>query len=116
MVILSVQDGFVTIGSGGSSLKIGQHFRAMALGKELKDPYTGESLGKQESYIGEIEITDVQFKTSQAKIIKGQDKIIESFPNGLIIRPLINNQQSSNPKVTKEKTSKKTEGSSDQDW
>jgi dUTPase len=116
MVILSVQDGFVTIGSGGSSLKIGQHFRAMGLGQELKDPYTGESLGKQESYIGEIEITDVQFKTSQAKIVKGQDKIIESFPNGLIIRPLINNQQSSNPKKTKEKTSKKTEGSSDQDW
>ena len=116
MVILSVQDGFVTIGSGGSSLKIGQHFRAMQLGHELKDPYTGESLGNQENYIGEIEITDVQFKTSQAKIVKGQDKIVKSFPNGLIIRPLINNQQSSNPKTAKEKTSKKTEGSSDQDW
>ena len=116
MVILSVQDGFVTIGSGGSSLKIGQHFRAMQLGHELKDPYTGESLGNQENYIGEIEITDVQFKTRQAKIVKGQDKIVKSFPNGLIIRPLINNQQSSNPKTAKEKTSKKTEGSSDQDW
>ena len=116
MVILSVQDSFVTIGSGGSSLKIGQHFRAMGLGEELKDPYTGESLGKQESYIGEIEITDVQFKTSQAKIVKGQDKITESFPNGLIIRPLISNQLSSSPKITKEKTSKKTEGNSDQDW
>ena len=116
MVILSVQDGFVTIGSGGSSLKIGQHFRAMQLGQELKDPYTGESLGSQENYIGEIEITDVQFKTSQAKIVKGQDKIVKSLPNGLIIRPLINNQQSSNPKTAKEKTSKKTEGSSDQDW
>lgn len=116
MFILSVQDSFVTIGSGGSSLKIGQHFRAMGLGEELKDPYTGESLGKHESYIGEIEITDVQFKTSQAKIIKGQDKIIESLPNGIIIRPLINTQQTSNPKTTKEKTSKKTEGSSDQDW
>ena len=114
--ILSVQDNFVTIGSGGSSLKLGERFRVMGLGGELKDPYTGESLGKQESYIGEIEITDVQFKTSQAKIVKGQDKIVKSFPNGLIIRPLINNQQSSNPKTAKEKTSKKTEGSSDQDW
>lgn len=111
--ILSVQDNFVTI---GSSLKLGERFRVMGLGGELKDPYTGESLGKQESYIGEIEITDVQFKTSQAKIVKGQDKIVKSFPNGLIIRPLINNQQSSNPKTAKEKTSKKTEGSSDQDW
>jgi hypothetical protein len=83
----------------------------MGLGDELKDPYTGESLGKQESYIGEIEITDVQFKTSQAKVLKGQDKIAQRLSSGLIIRPLINNQQSSNPK-----TSKKTEVSSDKDW
>jgi len=116
MAILSIQDSFVTIGSGGSGLKVGQHFRVMGLGEELKDPYTGESLGKQENYIGELEITDVQFKASQAKIVKGQDKIIASFPNGLIIRPLINIQQTGNPKTTKEKTSKKTEGNSDQDW
>ncbi len=109
--ILSVHDNFVTIGSGGSSLKLGERFRVMGLGDELKDPYTGESLGKQESYIGEIEITDVQFKTSQAKVLKGQDKIAQRLSSGLIIRPLLNNQQSSNPK-----TSKKTEESSDQDW
>jgi hypothetical protein len=114
--ILSVQDDFVTIGSGGSSLKLGERFRVMGLGGELKDPYTGESLGKQESYIGEIEITDVQFKTSQAKILKGQNKIIESLASGLIIRPLINSQQSSSSKTTKEKTGKKSEESSDQDW
>jgi hypothetical protein len=109
--ILSIQDNFVTIGSGGSSLKLGERFRVMGLGDELKDPYTGESLGKQESYIGEIEITDVQFKTSQAKVLKGQDKIAQRLSSGLILRPLLNNQQSSNPK-----TSKKTEKSSDQDW
>jgi len=109
--ILSVQDNFVTIGSGGNSLKLGERFRVMGLGDELKDPYTGESLGKQESYIGEIEITDVQFKTSQAKVLKGQDKIAQRLSGGLIIRPLVNNQQPSNPK-----TSKKTEASSDKDW
>ena len=113
---MSLDNFNVVIGSGGDELKIGSRYRVMALGGELKDPYTGESLGKQEVFVGEIEITDVQFKTSQAKIVKGQDKIIESFPNGLIIRPLINTQETSNPKTTKEKTSKKTEGSSDQDW
>jgi len=116
MVILSTDNFNVVIGSGGDELKIGSRYRVMALGKELKDPYTGESLGKQEVFVGEIEITDVQFKTSQAKILKGQDKIIESLPNGLIIRPLINSQQSSSPKTTKEKTGKKTEENGDQDW
>jgi len=116
MMILSLDNFNVVIGSGGDELKIGSRYRVMALGSELKDPYTGESLGKQEVFVGEIEITDVQFKTSQAKIVKGQDKIIESFPNGLIFRPLINTQETSNPKTTKEKPSKKTEGSSDKDW
>ena len=117
MVVLSVQDNSVTIGSGGSSLKIGQHFRVMALGGELKDPYTGESLGRQENDIGEIVITDVQFKTSQAKVIKGQTAIIENFPQGIIIRPLLGNQQPSSTKTSKEKINKKTDdNNSDQDW
>lgn len=116
MTVLSVQDNSVTIGSGGSSLKIGQHFRVMSLGRELKDPYTGESLGRQENDIGEIVITDVQFKTSQAKVIKGQAAVAENFPQGIIIRPLLTSQQSLTPKTNKEKTIKKTDDSSDQDW
>jgi hypothetical protein len=89
MTILSVNANNVVIGSGGDDIKIGQHYRVMSLGAELKDPYTGESLGRQETLIGEIEITDVQFKTSQAKIITGGTQINEKSRKGLIIRPSV---------------------------
>ena len=82
MAIVSVSDGTVVIGAGGDQIKVGDKFRVISLGQELKDPYTNESLGRQEMAIGEIEITDVESKMSQAKIISGNDLINQKFPSG----------------------------------
>jgi hypothetical protein len=54
MAIVSVSDGGVVIGAGGDQIKVGDKFRVISLGQELKDPYTNESLGRQEMAIGEI--------------------------------------------------------------
>jgi hypothetical protein len=88
MAIVSVSDGGVIIGAGGDQIKIGDKFRVISLGQELKDPYTNESLGRQETAVGEIEITDVESKMSQAKIITGNNLINQKFPSGLIVRQM----------------------------
>ena len=88
MAIVSVSDGAVVIGAGGDQIKVGDKFRVISLGQELKDPYTNESLGRQETAVGEIEITDVESKMSQAKIISGNDLINQKFPSGLIVRSM----------------------------
>lgn len=88
IAILAVNTNTVTLGSGGDEIKVGQRYTVMGLGKVLIDPYTNESLGKEEIPLGEIEITDVQAKTTLAKITKGAPDITKQFPQGLIIRPL----------------------------
>jgi hypothetical protein len=88
MAIVSVSDGAVVIGAGGDQIKVGDKFRVISLGQELKDPYTNESLGRQETAVGEIEITDVESKMSQARITSGNDLVNQRFPSGLIVRSM----------------------------
>jgi hypothetical protein len=91
----------------------------MGLGKNLVDPYTGESLGKQEIPLGEIEITDVQAKTTLAKITRGTTEINNQFPQGLIIRPLNKAVMTGNTKAkssSKVNAENKTNADSDADW
>jgi hypothetical protein len=88
MAIVSVSDAGVIIGAGGDQIKAGDKFRVISLGQELKDPYTNESLGRQETAIGEIEITTVESRMSQAKIISGNNLIIQKFSSGLIVRSI----------------------------
>jgi hypothetical protein len=88
MAIVSVSDVGVVIGAGGDQIKVGDRFKVISLGQELKDPYTNESLGRQETAIGEIEITTVESKMSQAKIISGNNLITQKFSSGLIVRSM----------------------------
>ena len=101
MAIVSVSDVGVVIGAGGDQIKIGDKFRVISLGQELKDPYTNESLGRQETAIGEIEITTVESKMSQAKIISGNNLITQKFSSGLIVRSIP--KPAAAPAVTKPK-------------
>ena len=59
------------INQGGEGMHAGQHFRLMAEGQELFDPYTHESLGKTEKQFGVIEVTDVSARMSNARLISG---------------------------------------------
>ena len=83
----------VTLNSGGDFLKKGSMYKVVKLGKELIDPYTKEKLGREEIDIGEIKLTEINAKTSKAKIIKGNEDIAKGFSDGLIIRPLTNKQK-----------------------
>ena len=43
----------------------------MKLGKRLKDPYTGESLGPDEIDVGVVEIKNRTDRTATAKLVSG---------------------------------------------
>ena len=75
--VLIKRDNIVTINRGeGGGVAEGDIFTVYALGEELKDPDTGEILGREEVKMGKVKITQVNAKSSQAEILEdtGIDK------------------------------------------
>ncbi len=84
--IISHVDKTVSLNRGdGTSIQVGQVWDSYALGDEMKDPDTGEVLGRQEVASGKIRVTAVYPKFSQAEIIEdtGIDKgnIVRMHPD-----------------------------------
>ena len=76
--IVSRMDAQVTLNRGdGSALAVGQVWNVFAQGKELIDPDTGASLGKEELNVGKVRITQINPKTSTGEIIEdhGVDRL-----------------------------------------
>jgi len=68
--ILIKRDKEVTINRGeGGGVAVGDTFNVFALGEELIDPDTKESLGREEAKVGKVKITQVNPKTSLADIL-----------------------------------------------
>jgi curli biogenesis system outer membrane secretion channel CsgG len=68
--VLVRRDKEVTINRGeGGGVAVGETFNVFALGQELIDPDTKESLGREEVKVGTVKITQVNPKTSQAEIL-----------------------------------------------
>jgi TolB-like protein len=61
----------IILSQGGVTVAVGQRFRAMLLGDELKDPYTGESLGNVEREIGIVEVQRVDPRVSYGRMVSG---------------------------------------------
>ena len=75
--VLLKRDKEVTINRGeGGGVAVGDTFNVYALGEELIDPDTKESLGREEAKVGRVKITQVNPKTSTAEILEdtGIDK------------------------------------------
>ncbi len=75
--VLIKRDNTVTINRGeGGGVAEGDVFNVYALGEELIDPDTKESLGREEVKVGKVKISQVNPKTSQAEILEdtGIDK------------------------------------------
>jgi curli biogenesis system outer membrane secretion channel CsgG len=68
--VLIRRDNEITINRGeGGGVAVGDTFNVYALGQELIDPDTKESLGREEVKVGTVKITQVNPKTSQAVIL-----------------------------------------------
>lgn len=75
--VLSKRDKQITINRGdGTDIAVGQIWNVFAVGEELIDPDTKESLGREEIIVGKVKIIGVLPKTSTAEIIEdlGIDK------------------------------------------
>jgi len=75
--VLVKRDNEITVNRGeGAGMAVGATFNVYALGQELIDPDTKESLGREEVKVGKVKITHVNPKTSQAEILEdtGIDK------------------------------------------
>lgn len=84
----AVKNKDVFIGQGGKTLHQGDEYSLVMLGDVLKDSYTGESLGREEKQVGTVEITHVQAKQAQAKIVRSSVNVEKLFrPGGFILRP-----------------------------
>lgn len=81
--ILARTGGQITINRGDSAgVVIGQIWNIFSPGKVLKDPDTGEVLGREELLAGKARIVSVEPKFSTAEILEGADKVSE----GMILR------------------------------
>jgi hypothetical protein len=75
--IIAKTDKVVSINRGdGTGVAVGQVWRAFAVGEEMIDPDTKESLGREEVAVGRVKITDVLPKFSKAEVVEdlGIDK------------------------------------------
>ncbi len=87
LVVVSVNGDNLTLGQGGSQIRIGDQMEIFMYGKRLTDPYTKEFLGREETKIGAIEITRVNPKQSHARILESSVDIGAQFePKKFICR------------------------------
>jgi curli biogenesis system outer membrane secretion channel CsgG len=84
--VVMMKDGQVVINGGSETgVKAGERFVVYRAGEEMVDPDTGESLGSEETKIGEIEVVDNNYggkgKASTCKVVSGSN-----FQKGDIVR------------------------------
>ena len=117
--ILNASSSQVVLGQGGKTLNNGDIFKVYQLGKELIDPYTKESLGREEIEVAVIQINNVKPKTSDAKILESLIDLSQSFANddSFIIRPFKKaNYTASKKKKEKPSKLKKFKKEVEEEW
>ena len=99
-------------------IQVGQQFRLIQYGEKVRDSYTKESLGRKESVIGMVEITEVSPKISYGKIINTSIKDLQSKfkPKSFIIRSVPEGAKKSNNIKKQKEMRKKIEEEFDEGW
>jgi hypothetical protein len=67
--IMSIEGDQVMLNRGEGALLKGELLKVYATGEVLIDPETKDNLGYQEAYVGTIQVTDVDTKTSKGMIV-----------------------------------------------
>ena len=97
VVVVSARGKYITLGQGGNNLQRGDKMEIFYYGDPIIDPYTKESLGREEVPIGFVEITRVNSKTSSANYIEGSFDISSNFaPNKFLCRSISSDSKSEN--------------------
>jgi hypothetical protein len=90
LMVVAADDGEIILNQGGELVWVGARYELFALGADLRDPVTGESLGAREKKIGVIEITRSNPKTSVARAVEGAADVAEILKTKKIMCRLLN--------------------------
>jgi hypothetical protein len=87
--VVAVDGTNLTIGQGGITMTRGTEYHLVALGERLSDPYSGESIGRKETIIGRVRITNVQSKQATAEILSLEPSGRNALkPGQTVLRPI----------------------------
>jgi hypothetical protein len=76
----------VVLSQGGQAVKEGTRYQVVAMGKEMKDPQTGQSLGRLESPCCELVIDRVTPNLSYGHLENVRSELDNLPPGGLQVR------------------------------
>jgi hypothetical protein len=92
ITVISIEGNSVVLSQGGKSLYAGSRYLMVSLGKELKDPQTGESLGRVEADCCEVVIDKVSEKLSYGHLENVKVSLDNLPSGGLQVRQKVDNQ------------------------
>lgn len=76
--VVGQSSGEIILNQGGKSIEMGAIYNVYALGDKLIDPYTKESLGRDEVNIGQVQIARINAKISYARLLEGNISKMDS--------------------------------------
>jgi len=82
-VVKKLPSGEIILNQGGITISVGETLDVFSRGEKIFDPYTKESLGTTETWVGTIKITRVLPKMAYAEVYKGD---LAAIKNGSICR------------------------------
>ncbi len=86
VAVIAADGKMMTLNQGGVTVKNGRKYKLVQLGAPMVDPYTKESLGRQETDVGVVEITAVTAQMASAKLVTGSQEVLAA--GDLLIRPM----------------------------
>ena len=118
MMLISARGSIVTLNQGGDLLKEGDVYEVFQFGERIVDPYTKESLGREEIFCATVEITRVNPKSSYAKITSSEIDISTIFkPKMFVCRPSKNQSSEADKQMQKLKQKQEERRKQrDDDW
>jgi curli biogenesis system outer membrane secretion channel CsgG len=86
LVVISKDGANVILSQGGQAVKVGSSYVLVSLGKELKDPQTGESLGRTEMPCCDVVIDRVSTKLAYGHLVNVKIDLSSIDPVALQVR------------------------------
>jgi curli biogenesis system outer membrane secretion channel CsgG len=117
-VVEAIEGDKLVIGTGGDLLEVGDRYQLIQYGQKIIDSYTKESLGRKETIIGMVEVTETTSKMSYAKILNNPAKDLNLIfkPKGFILRALSESDKKKNNITKQQELRIKIEESINENW
>jgi curli biogenesis system outer membrane secretion channel CsgG len=90
ITVVAVNGDQLVLSQGGKSLISGKRYEVVVRGQEIKDPQTGQSLGRMEQHCCVVLVTQVLPQMSYAQIVETQQNVASLFaPGALELRGVV---------------------------